>query len=59
MKTYDNEIDAMIEKLSVVDDGKHLSVEDAHLIAKKLYDLFENLEHFEATHYDSQIGGCD
>jgi hypothetical protein len=59
MKTYDNEIDTMIEKLNAVADGKNLSAEDAHLIAKKLYDLFENLEYFEAAHYDSQIGGCD
>ena len=63
-KTYDPEVDELIEKLTSPWDGGpsagYAMVVDedvAQRAAETIYELYKKLEMYEAEHYNQQIGG--
>lgn len=63
-KTYDEEIDALIEKLEAPWDGGPsagyefvVSADVAMDAANKILELFDRLDRYEAIDYNRQIGG--
>lgn len=64
MKTYDPDVDALIEKLTNPWDGGpsagySMVVDEAvaQEAAKMIFNLYKRLETYEAVHYNQQIGG--
>lgn len=64
-KTYDPEVDALLEQLLAPRDAQvnyngYIKVVDADVAeraAKMIFDMYERLSSFEAEEYNRQIGG--
>ena len=65
MKTYDPEVDALLEELKKTEEvylpfKGYVNVVDedvAERAARMIYDLYNRLSMYEAEHYNQQIGG--
>lgn len=65
MKTYDPEVDAMIQELLASHDmgpdawtnKKAVSEDVAKRAAQMIFDMYQRLSMYEAEHYNQQIGG--